>query len=209
MSHIEQAWRRASGLAGVVQGAPESSAPQPASGTSLQQYPREGRPVRSSPNFSAREPVPAFVPRPQERPAARSVGAPAEAVRVGERPPTPALAQYRRLARSLQRMQDERGLHRLLVTSALAGDGRTSTATNAAVALSDRFDRRVLLIDADVQRPSIHDVFRLTVKHGLSDVLLGRCHNLPLVQVSAKLSVLPGGRMDPNAMAALTSDRME
>ena len=165
--------------------------------------------VRSSPNLSAREPVPAFVPAPRERAAPRSTDELTETVRVGERPPTPVLAQYRRLARGLQRMQGERGLNRLLVTSALPGDGRTSTATNAAVALSDRFDRRVLLIDADVRRPAVHESFGLTSRSGLTDVLMGNCRDLPILDVSKNLCVLPGGRPNPEAIALLTSDRME
>jgi capsular exopolysaccharide synthesis family protein len=119
------------------------------------------------------------------------------------------MVQYRRLARGLQRMQGERGLNRLLVTSARPGDGRTSTVTHTALALSEHFDRRVLVIDADVRHPAVQGFFGVTSRHGLLDVLLGNCRDLPLVGVARNLTVLPGGRPDPNAIPLLTSDRME
>jgi Mrp family chromosome partitioning ATPase len=77
------------------------------------------------------------------------------------------------------------------------------------LALSEFFKQRVLLIDADLRNTSIGARFRLAGERGLSDVLLAKCDDLPLHAVSMNLAVLAAGRPDPNAMAALTSDRME
>ena len=120
-----------------------------------------------------------------------------------------ALGHYRRLARALQGLQTEAGLRRLLVTSALPAEGRTFTVTNLALALSEFFKQRVLLIDADVRNPSIGTNFKLAGERGLSDVLLAKSEDLPLHAVSRNLAVMTAGRPDPNTMAALTSDRME
>jgi len=106
-------------------------------------------------------------------------------------------------------MQADRGLSRLLVTSAVSGEGRTLTALNTALGLSSFPERRVLLVDADVRRPSLQRMLRLTAARGLTDVLLGKCDDVPLVRVTPHLTVLPAGQPDADAMAALTSDRME
>jgi capsular exopolysaccharide synthesis family protein len=66
----------------------------------------------------------------------------------------------------------------------------------------------VVLIDADLRRPSIHEVFRLSNVTGLSDQLRSDSAQLSLVQLSPHLSVLPAGRPDSNPMAGLTSERM-
>jgi len=74
--------------------------------------------------------------------------------------------------------------------------------------LSESYGRRVLLIDADLRRPSIHEVFRVPNGTGLSDGLKSDSAELSLVQLSPRLSVLPAGRSDSNPMAGLTSQRM-
>jgi capsular exopolysaccharide synthesis family protein len=128
---------------------------------------------------------------------------------VSERATPIAVVQYRRLAGALHQLQIERGLKTLMVTSALPNDGRTLTVANLALTLSGFFSRRVLLIDGDLRRPSIHTLFRLPNACGLSDLLRSERDDIPLLQVSGTLSVLPAGRPGSNTMAALTSDRME
>jgi capsular exopolysaccharide synthesis family protein len=128
---------------------------------------------------------------------------------VGEAANPVAVEQYRRLAASLHELQVERGLKSLLVTSALPGDGKTLTVANLALTLSESYERRVLVIDADLRRPSIHQVFKLPNASGLSDVLRSSRGDVPVLQVSKYLSVLPAGRPVHNPMARLTSDRFQ
>jgi protein-tyrosine kinase len=120
-----------------------------------------------------------------------------------------AIEQYRRLAASLHHAQFERQTKVLMITSASPGEGKTLTATNLALTLSESYLRKVLLIDADLRRPSLHHVFRLPNVLGLSDALKSETdHKLPVIQVSANLTVLTAGRPDPDPMGGLTSDRM-
>ena len=128
---------------------------------------------------------------------------------VSERATPVAVVQYRRLAGALHRLQIERGLKTLMVTSARPNEGKTLTVANLALTFSEFLSRRVLLIDGDLRQPSIHTLLRLPNASGLSDVLLSELDDIPLLQVTATLSVLPAGRPDSNAMAALASDRME
>lgn len=119
-----------------------------------------------------------------------------------------AVEQYRRLAASLHELQVERGLKTLMVTSALPQEGKTLTVANLALTLSESYKRRVLLIDADLRRPSIHTVFRLPNTAGLSDGLRTGPADLAFLEVSPFLSVLPAGTPDQNPMAKLTSEGM-
>ena len=72
-----------------------------------------------------------------------------------------AIEQYRRLAAILHHTQEARGIRRVLVASALAAEGKTLTAINLALTLSQSFGRRVLLVDADMRRPGVSHVFGL------------------------------------------------
>src|SRR6185503_21057953 len=117
--------------------------------------------------------------------------------------------QYRRLAAVLHDAHNTQGLQVIMVASAVAGEGKTLTASNLALTFSESYQKRVLLIDADLRRPSLHTVFRLDTALGLGDGLLSTGETKMLVrQVSPRLAVLPAGRPSSDPMAGLTSERM-
>lgn len=122
--------------------------------------------------------------------------------------PQAAVEQYRRLAANLHHAQMDRGIKSVMVASALAGEGKSLTASNLALTLSQSYQRRVLLVDADLRRPSLHMVFQMPETAGLSDGLFGNERKLPVVQLSSLLTLLPAGRPTPDPMAALISNRM-
>ena len=118
--------------------------------------------------------------------------------------------QYRRLAAVLHDAQSTTGLQLLMVASAVAGEGKTLTASNLALTFSESYQKRVLLIDGDLRRPTLHSVFRLDTTSGLADGLLSAADTKMVVrQVSSRLAVLPAGRPSSDPMAGLTSDRMK
>jgi capsular exopolysaccharide synthesis family protein len=120
-----------------------------------------------------------------------------------------AREQYRRLAATLHHVQAERGLKAILVGSALAEEGKTLTAVNIALTLSESYRRRVLLVDADLRRPTVHHAFGFDNIVGLADALAAKEERrLPIVAISPRLSVLPAGRPSADPMEALTSSRM-
>jgi protein-tyrosine kinase len=120
-----------------------------------------------------------------------------------------AREQYRRLAATLHHVQAERGLKAILVGSALAEEGKTLTAVNIALTLSESYRRRVLLIDADLRRPTVHHAFGFDNIVGLADALAAKEERrLPVVEISPRLSVVPAGRPNADPMEALTSSRM-
>ena len=70
------------------------------------------------------------------------------------------IEQYRRLAGVLHQAQVERGVKVVMLASAQAAEGKTLTAVNLALTLSESYKRRVLLIDADLRRPSVAEGVR-------------------------------------------------
>jgi capsular exopolysaccharide synthesis family protein len=122
----------------------------------------------------------------------------------------PAFAeQYRKLAGVLHHAQLEHNIKVVMVTSAVAGEGKTLTATNLALTFSESYRRSVLLVDADLRRPTLHEYFQVPNVTGLGDGLRSeKEQKLSLVQVSPRLTLLTAGRPDPDPMSGLTSDRM-
>jgi protein-tyrosine kinase len=128
---------------------------------------------------------------------------------VGPAPNSALVEQYRRLGAALHHHQLQGGAHTLMVTSAVASEGKTLTATNLALTLSHSYKRRVLLIDADLRRPSLHEVLSLPNSSGLTDALkTGDRSRLRFHTLSPLLSVLTAGRPDSDPMAGLVSETM-
>ncbi len=117
--------------------------------------------------------------------------------------------QYRKLAGVLHHAQLEKNIKVVMVTSAVAGEGKSLTATNLALTFSESYRRTVLLIDGDLRRPTLHETFQVPNISGLGDGLRAdKEEKLSLVQVSPRLTLLTAGRPDPDPMSGLTSDRM-
>jgi protein-tyrosine kinase len=117
--------------------------------------------------------------------------------------------QFRRLAGSLHQAQITGQMKIVMITSAVPADGKTLTAINLALVLSESYRRRVLLIDADLRRPTMREVVDLPDVSGLSEVLKAkRDEKLSVFRLTPTLTLLPGGRPDPDPMSGLTSARM-
>ena len=88
-------------------------------------------------------------------------------------PDGPEADAYRTLMYRLQMVNADRRAQVILVTSAVEGEGKTTTAANLALALA-RSGRRTALVEFDLWRPALHRVFGFKSRQGLADVLLGR-----------------------------------
>ena len=123
--------------------------------------------------------------------------------------PQPLRETYRRLAATLHAEQAEHGIKVLMITSAVPDEGKTLTAANIALTLSESYELRVLLIDADLRRPSLDTLFSTGRVQGLNEALTSQPpRQVPVIRVSRWLSLLPAGKPDPDPMSSLTSDRM-
>ena len=110
--------------------------------------------------------------------------------------PSPASESYRVLRTNILFATVDAPARTLLVTSAASGEGKTTTAANLAFAMA-MDGRRVILVDTDLRRPSLHHLLELPPVPGLTDVLLGRAPLLPQ-EVMPGLSVLTAGSTPPN-----------
>jgi protein-tyrosine kinase len=121
-----------------------------------------------------------------------------------------AAQQYERLAGTLHQLQIERRLRSVLVTSSIGAEGKSLTAANLALTLAQSFGRRVMLIDADLRRPSLAAIFGTQAKHGLSTVLAeGSPPVASLVRLSDRLGLLTAGPACSDPIGMLTSSRMQ
>jgi len=99
----------------------------------------------------------------------------------------------------------------IMITSALPGDGKTFLAANLAISIAMELDHTVLLVDADVARPSLPRLLGFEAGKGLLDVLTDSTLDLGQVLLRTnidKLSVLPAGTQHPRATELLASDAM-
>jgi capsular exopolysaccharide synthesis family protein len=87
-------------------------------------------------------------------------------------------------------------LRTLMITSPGEGDGKSVTAANLALAMAQEFQRRVVLVDADLRGPSAHTLFGLSGAPGLSELLSGEASidDVIVYLPDYRLSVIPAGR---------------
>jgi polysaccharide biosynthesis transport protein len=102
----------------------------------------------------------------------------------------------------------DQGSRSLLVTSTCPGEGKSLVASNLAMSLG-QIGQRVLLIDADMRKPRVHDIFDIPQEPGLSNLLVGNAKTSEALRKagSSGLWLLPAGRIPPNAVELLGSQR--
>lgn len=230
MSHIDEALRRAIGIA-VEQ---RDRADQ----FKLDEYPKESpsapdyvAPVRPpfelrTPEAPARPAEPAFedevakVVARDETPVRRQTRASTPSVvrslpptsrvdgeSLGDAPPG-LMRQYRRIAEALRQANAERHVRTMTITSAAGEEGKAQTAVNLALTVAKTMGTRGLLIDADVTSPLIHELVGTPNGIGLCDLLHTGRSDVPLVEVTSQLRLLTVGMIGTDALGDLTSERM-
>jgi protein-tyrosine kinase len=110
-----------------------------------------------------------------------------------------------------QRGPGEKPGNLIMITSSLPGEGKTYCAINLAMSIAMELDHTVLLVDADVARPSVLRVLGLPAQRGLMDILLDDKTDLADVMLRTNvdtLSILPAGTSSPRATELLASQTM-
>jgi protein-tyrosine kinase len=125
-------------------------------------------------------------------------------------PQSIAAEQYRLLRTRVTRAENGRAFRSIIVTSPNKGDGKSLTAANLALTMAQDPQQRVLLLDADLRRPSIHRLFGIPETPGLSDILMGGAtlEESLVVVPDQRLTVLPSGLVPAQPAELLGSSGM-
>lgn len=130
---------------------------------------------------------------------------------VSEMPANSHVAEsYRALRSSIGFAGIDAPIRRLQITSASKGEGKTMTSVNVATAMA-MDGKRVILVDADMRRPSVHRVLNVPGSPGLSEVLVGTktLDEVVLPTGVENLQVIPAGAIPPNPAELLGSRRFD
>ena len=130
---------------------------------------------------------------------------------------TEAIEEYRNIKRPLVNNafgNGSEGIIRsnlILITSSLPGEGKTFTAINLALSIANELDKKVLLIDADVARPSVSKTLGINQSPGLIEYLDGADINFSDIIIRTSipgLSVIPAGKLHNFSTELLSSNKM-
>jgi len=124
-------------------------------------------------------------------------------------PKSPVSEAYRMLRTNIQYSSVDTDLQVLMITSAGPGEGKTTTVGNLAVTYAQA-DQKVLVIDADLRKPTMHRIFRQSNRTGLSTVLTNQSdvnHEIKSTDIP-NLHILTSGPIPPNPSELLNSNRM-
>ncbi|HXD22389.1 MAG TPA: polysaccharide biosynthesis tyrosine autokinase [Gemmatimonadaceae bacterium] len=127
---------------------------------------------------------------------------------------TPAAEAYRTLRTNLNYLTPPNAPHVLVITSALPGDGKTTTAVNLAVTLAHQ-GQRVILIDAETRRGTVHDLFGIPPAPGFFDLMYGQaspgeCIRRVEMEGGGTIDVLPlGSAPSVNPADLLVAGRLQ
>jgi capsular exopolysaccharide synthesis family protein len=124
-------------------------------------------------------------------------------------PKSPISEAYRTLRTNFQFATIKRKPRTVMVTSAVPGEGKTTTAVNLAVTMADR-GMRVLIVDTDLRRPNVHRVLRMERGPGLADVLREGLDPKSVIRPTRieNLWIISSGRVPPNPSELIGSDHM-
>lgn len=119
--------------------------------------------------------------------------------------------RFRTLRSRLYKVSSSRKLKKVLVTSGIAGEGKTFVASNLAQSIVQQPEMRVLLIDADLRSPRLHQLLGAPNCPGLSDYLKGEADEYAVIQRGMKenLFLIPCGSQISNPSELLLSERMK
>lgn len=124
-------------------------------------------------------------------------------------PLSPVVEAYRQIRTNIQFSRPDTVVQTLVITSATASEGKTTTAANLAVVMAQS-GRRTLVIDADLRRPRMHKVFGVKREPGLVEVLFGKTaiDDERFATGIDDLFLIPAGSAVPNASELLGSQKM-
>lgn len=124
-------------------------------------------------------------------------------------PRSPISESYRALRTNIEFSSIDEKLQVLMVSSAGPGEGKSTTITNLAVTFAQS-EKKVILIDADLRKPTAHHTFSVSNRFGLSSVISQQCSLEEVIQISdiPNLDIITSGAIPPNPAEMMNSKRM-
>lgn len=123
-------------------------------------------------------------------------------------PRSPVSEAYRSLRANLSFYSLDKPLRTLMVTSPAAGEGKSTTIANLAVTMAQS-GRRTIVVDTDLRRPALHELFGAQMSPGLTDAMMAAAGDLPLQKTAVEnLWLLSSGPKPPNPADLLGAERM-
>lgn len=125
-------------------------------------------------------------------------------------PRSPISEQYRTIRTNIQFSTVDSDIRTLMITSSGPGEGKSTTAANLATVFAQQ-GKRVLLVDADMRKPTVHYTFSLTNNYGLTSVLTKQIDLIDAaIEVdTSNLFILPCGPIPPNPAELISSRAMD
>lgn len=126
-----------------------------------------------------------------------------------EREPKSITAEaYRSLRTNIQYSSFDKKYQTLVVTSANPGEGKSTVSGNLALVLAQG-ESRVLLVDCDMRKPSLHKKFKISNVYGISDLLIGKKDMYGIAyKYNDNLAIITAGKISPNPAEMLASKAM-
>ncbi|MNI06653.1 Tyrosine-protein kinase YwqD [compost metagenome] len=126
-----------------------------------------------------------------------------------ENPKSPISEAYRALRTNIQFSAIDEDIRVIMVTSAGPGEGKSTTINNLATAYAQS-DKKVLIIDADLRKPTLHNTFNVTNRWGLTSLLTNQVGLGEVIHTSfiPNLDILTSGPVPPNPSEILASKRL-
>lgn len=128
---------------------------------------------------------------------------------VQDNPKSPLSESYRTLRTNIQFSSFDDNMSTILITSSTPSEGKSTVSSNLALTMAEA-SKKVLLIDCDLRRPSIHKKFNISNEKGLSNLLIGQYNFNEVAQkYTDDFYILTSGVIPPNPSEMLSSKKME
>lgn len=127
---------------------------------------------------------------------------------VEKNPKSPISESYRTLRTNIQFSSFDKDIKTIVVTSSAPGEGKSTTVGNLALVMAQS-GKRVLLIDADLRKPTVHKKFKLSNQTGLTNILIEDKNPFEVIQkYSDNLYILTSGILPPNPAEVVASNKL-
>ncbi|MDY3361902.1 MAG: CpsD/CapB family tyrosine-protein kinase [Clostridium celatum] len=126
-----------------------------------------------------------------------------------EMPMSVSAEAYRTIRTNIKYSSIDKIRKTILVTSSLPGEGKSTVVGNLAFVLSEN-DTKVLVIDCDLRKPTIHKLFNTSRNRGLTDLLINKCNEEDVIKnISKSLDIITAGTRVPNPAEVVGSNKLK